>query len=38
MEGLLAEVRDRYGSWDGYATEIGVDASTLTTLTTSLLE
>ena len=38
MEGLLAEVRDRYGSWDGYATEIGVDTSTLTTLTTSLLE
>jgi protein-tyrosine phosphatase len=38
MEGLLAAVRDRYGSWDGYATEIGVDASTLTTLTTSLLE
>jgi protein tyrosine/serine phosphatase len=38
MKGLLAEVRDRYGSWDGYATEIGVDASTLTTLTTSLLE
>jgi protein-tyrosine phosphatase len=38
MEGLLAEVRDRYGSWDGYATEIGVTLSTLTTLTTSLLE
>ena len=38
MEGLLATVRERYGGWDGYATEIGVDPATLATLTTSLLE
>ena len=38
MEGLLAAVHDRYGTWPDYAAEIGVPAETLETLRTALLD
>ena len=38
MEGLLAAVHDRYGTWPDYAAKIGVPAETLETLRTALLD
>ena len=38
MEGLLAAVHDRYGTWPDYAAETGVPAETLETLRTALLD
>jgi protein-tyrosine phosphatase len=38
MEGLLAAVHDRYGTWRDYVATIGVSAGTLDTLTAELVD